>query len=220
MIFDALEFESGPAPTASMIVLHGLGADADDLAPVAQMLRFPFAVRFVLPNAPVRPVTLNNGYPMPAWYDIGAGGVEGSDEPTGLSDSVRTIEALVARELERGIAAKNIVVAGFSQGCALSLTVAVRSTRALGAICGMSGYLPPTVDAAGTDASRRTPIWLAHGIHDPVVPVQRGRAARDALTQAGHAVAWNEYPIDHSICEPEIARLNAFVLGALRGGAT
>ena len=212
-----IEIETGPNPTAAIVLMHGLGADGNDFVPIANELDLSAVgpVRFVFPNAPVMPVTINGGYRMPAWYDI-LGPGQPEDE-AGLRRSQATIEGLIAREESRGIAAHRIVVAGFSQGCAMSFMTALRHPERLAGIVGLSGYLPlaPMVAAERHPANQRTPIFQAHGTRDGVIPIARAAASRDALAALGYSVEWHEYPMEHSVCMPEIADLNRFLLRVL-----
>ena len=216
---ETIESETGPQPGATIIVLHGLGADGNDFVPIAKELELSAVgpVRFVFPHAPVIPVTINNGYRMRAWYDIlGADLVKREDE-AGLRRSVEQIEQLLAREKARGMPANRIVLAGFSQGCAMALMTGVRHKERLAGIVGMSGYLPlaGTTIAERTDANALTPIFLGHGLHDSVVVPERGKASRDALRGLGYDVEWHEYPMAHSVCMEEIQDLNAWLVKAL-----
>jgi phospholipase/carboxylesterase len=218
-MLETIDRETGVDPRASVIVLHGLGADGNDFVPVARELDLSAAgpVRFVFPHAPVIPVTINGGYEMRAWYDIlGADLVRREDE-AGLRKSLGAVEALIAREKSRGVPASRIVLAGFSQGCAMALLTGVRHAERLGGIVGLSGYLPL---AASTAAERHpandgTPVFLAHGRADPVVPIDRAIASRDALQALGHPVEWHEYPMAHSVCAEEIGDLNRWLLAVV-----
>jgi phospholipase/carboxylesterase len=224
MPLPAIEITSGPNPVASVIVLHGLGADGNDFAPVCDELDLSAIgdVRFVLPHAPTRPVTINGGAVMRAWYDVlGADLVLREDEP-GLRASLLEVQALIRQERERGIAANRIVLAGFSQGCAMTLLSGLRHDERLAGLVGLSGYLPL---AATTAAERHTanadvPVFLAHGRHDPVIALQRALDSRDALVALGHDVEWHEYPMQHSVCMEEITDLNRWLLRALSPGRT
>ncbi len=215
-----IELETGPNPTASVVLMHGLGADGNDFVPIVQELDLSAvgSVRFVFPNAPVMPVSLNGGYPMPAWYDIYPGSdiARREDEP-GLRRSQASIEQLIAREKARGIAASRIVVAGFSQGCAMALVTGLRHAESLAGIVGLSGYLPLAATTASerSEANRATPIFLAHGVRDGVIMLPRAIASRDALVTLGYAVEWHAYPMEHSVCMEEIADLNAWLLRVL-----
>ena len=219
---ETLEGATGEHPVASVIVLHGLGADGSDFVPVAEALDLSAvgAVRFVFPHAPVRPVTINGGYRMRAWYDILGTDLQRREDEAGLRESAQAIAALIDRERERGIAAKRIVLAGFSQGCAMTLLTGLRYPERLAGLAGMSGYLPlaDSTAAERSEANRDVPIFLAHGSEDEIVAPARGRASRDALAALGHAVEWHEYPMEHSVCPEEIGALNQWllrVLGAL-----
>jgi phospholipase/carboxylesterase len=217
---DTIEHETAPAPKAAVIILHGLGADGNDFVPVAHELELATVgpVRYVFPHAPTRPVTINGGYVMRAWYDIlGLDVRELREDEHGLRASQALVEQLIAREKERGIPAARIVLAGFSQGCAMTLMTGLRHPERLAGLVGMSGYLPL---AAKTDAERHaanhdTPIFLAHGTDDPVIPIARARQARDALVALGHPVEWHEYAMAHSVCAAEIAELNRWLLRVL-----
>ena len=208
-----IELLTAPNPVASIIVIHGLGADGNDFVPIARELDLsPVGpVRFVFPNAPVMKVTINGGYPMPAWYDIAGPGQP--EDAAGLHASRATIESLIAGEVARGIPAERIVVAGFSQGCAMALLTGLRHGARLAAIVGLSGYLPlaSTTEAERGDANRDTPIFLAHGSRDGVVAPARAAATRELLVKLGHAVEWHEYPMEHSVSMEEIADLEAFL---------
>jgi phospholipase/carboxylesterase len=216
---ETLETETGADPGATVIVLHGLGADGNDFVPIAQEMDLApvGAVRFVFPHAPIIPVTINNGYRMRAWYDIlGADLVRREDEP-GLRESMAAVEALLARETERGMPAHRIVLAGFSQGCAMALLTGLRHKERLAGIVGLSGYLPLAQSTAAerSDANALTPVFLGHGQQDGVVDVQRGKASRDMLQALGYQVEWHEYPMAHSVCMQEIADLNRWLLKVL-----
>jgi phospholipase/carboxylesterase len=219
MPLEALELETAPNPNASVIVLHGLGADGNDFVPIARELDLRPAgpVRFVFPHAPVRPVTINGGYPMRAWYDILGADLAKREDEAGLRAALADVDALIAREKSRGIAASRIVLAGFSQGAAMALLTGLRHAERLGGIVGMSGYLPlaATLEAERSAANHDVPIFLAHGRQDSVVPYARGMASRDALVALGHAVDWHEYAMGHSVCAEEIADLDRWLLGVL-----
>lgn len=215
----ALEIETGRQPRTSVIVLHGLGADGHDFVPVCEQLdlRAVGDVRFVLPHAPERPVTINGGAIMRAWYDILAFGGRGGEDEAGLRASQALVEALIAREVERGILPSRIVLAGFSQGCAMALMTGLRHPQTLAALVGLSGYLPLAATTAAERApqNQSTPIFLAHGRFDPMIALPRAVASRDALQALGHAVQWHEYPMEHSVCLEEIGDLNRFLLDVL-----
>jgi phospholipase/carboxylesterase len=219
MLLPTIEMQTGPSPTASLIVLHGLGADGNDFVPIAQELDLsPVGdVRLVFPHAPTRPVTINGGYVMRAWYDILGSEVMLREDEAGLRESQAHIEALIAREQQRGIAPSRIVLMGFSQGCALALLTGLRHAQRLAGIVGLSGYLPLAMTTATerSAANADVPIFLTHGRQDPVVPFARGAASRDALRAMGYAVEWHEYAMQHSVCIEEIADLNRWLLRVL-----
>ena len=210
------EIETAPNPRTTLIVLHGLGADGYDFVPICGELDLAALgpVRYVFPHAPQRPVTINNGYVMRAWYDIRVTDLVRQEDEGGLRESQQQIAELIDRERERGVPAARIVVMGFSQGCAMTLMTALRYPERLGGAVGMSGYLPlaSLAPAERSAANADLPIFLAHGTYDPIVPLQRGQAARDLLAGLGHAVEWHEYPMEHSVCDQEIADLNRWLL--------
>jgi phospholipase/carboxylesterase len=214
-----IEIETDRNPQASVIVLHGLGASGDDFVPVCEQmdLRATGAVRYVLPHAPMLPVAINNGFVMPAWYDILALDGPAREDEAGLRRSQMLIEALIGREVARGVAASRIVLAGFSQGCAMALLTGLRHGERLAGIVGLSGYLPLADKTAAerAAANRGTPIFLAHGRFDPMIALPRAAASRDALRALGYSVSWHEYPMEHSVCLPEIEDLQAFLLQVL-----
>ena len=213
------EIETGPKPRTTLIVLHGLGADGYDFVPICGELQLQAlgAVRYVFPHAPTRPVTINNGHVMRAWYDIRVIDLVREEDEAGLRDSQQQIAELIDRERERGVAAERIVIAGFSQGCAMTLMTALRYPHRLGGAVGLSGYLPLAAIAAAerSPANADLPIFLAHGRQDPVVPHARGAASRDALRAMGHEVEWHDYPMPHSVCAQEVEDLNAWLLKQL-----
>jgi phospholipase/carboxylesterase len=224
-LLDCIELVTGPhphaQPVASVVVLHGLGADGNDFVPIARELDLSTVgpVRFVFPSAPVRPVTVNGGYVMRAWYDIyppsTQPGVLRREDEVGLRQSQAQVQALLDREAARGVAPERTVLMGFSQGCAISLLAGLRAPQRLGGIVGLSGYLPlaHTTAAERSAANAQTPVFLAHGRHDGVVVPSRGEAARDALQALGYPVQWRTYAMEHSVCAEEVADLNAWLLG-------
>jgi phospholipase/carboxylesterase len=216
---ETIVVETGPRPQAAVLFLHGLGADGNDFVPVVEELDLAAVgdVRFVFPHAPVMPVTINNGYRMRAWYDIlGMDLVQREDE-AGLQRSRGDVEELLAREKDRGIPAHRIVLAGFSQGCALALLTGLRHRERLAGIAGLSGYLPLAQSTAAerSDGNALTPIFMAHGQQDGVVAIERGKASREVLRALGYSVEWHEYPMAHSVCMEEIADLNRWLLQVL-----
>ncbi len=215
MSLKVIEAQTGENPVATILIMHGLGADGRDFLPIAEQMDLSSVgpVRFLFPNAPVIPVTINGGYEMPAWYDIlGADLVKREDE-AGLRKSQAQIEELIAHEKSRGIPANRIVVAGFSQGCAMALMVGLRHAEKLAGIVGMSGYLPLADKTAAerSAASQDVPIFLGHGTRDGVVVLPRAAASRDALKAMGYAVDWHDYPMEHSVCPREISDLESWL---------
>jgi len=219
MPLDTLELQTPEAPRASLIVLHGLGADGHDFEPVCQALdlRALGGLRFVLPHAPVIPVTINGGYPMRAWYDIRNGALDQREDAAGLRQSQAAVEALIAREVERGIPASRIVLMGFSQGCAMTLLTGLRHPQRLAGLVGLSGYLPllDTTAAEHSAANADVPIFLAHGRQDQVVPIARAQAARAELERLGYAPQWQDYAMGHEVHPEEIQALQDWLLKVL-----
>jgi phospholipase/carboxylesterase len=204
-----VEIETAAAPRASVIWLHGLGADGHDFEPIVPELQLPatLPVRFVFPHAPVQAVTINGGARMRAWYDVYAlDGVRREDE-TGVRASQARVEALIAREKARGVAARRIVLAGFSQGGAIALQTGLRHGERLAGIMALSTYLPLAASVAkeASAANRDVPIFMAHGVYDDLIPLARAAASRDALVAAGYRVEWHEYRMQHAVCAEEIA---------------
>ena len=213
---------SAGTPRATVVILHGLGADGTDFLPVADelMLDAVGPVRFVFPRAPVQPVTINGGQPMRAWYDIlGADLVRREDE-AGLRSTIGLVHELLDREVARGMPASRIVLAGFSQGCAITLGAGLRYGHRLAGLVGLSGYVP-LADATAAErqaANADTPVFLAHGRSDGVVPLARGAAGRDLLQSLGQPVEWHDYPMQHSVCMEEIQALQQWLLKVLQQG--
>ena len=207
-----IERETGPEPRASIIVLHGLGADGNelDLAAIGP-------VRFVFPHAPTRPVTINGGHVMRAWYDILGADLNRREDEPGLRASQALVEDVIAREKARGVPAARIVLAGFSQGCAMTLMTGLRHGERLAGLVGLSGYLPLAAQAEAERhaASHDVPIFLAHGRSDPVIPIATARQSRDVLMGLGHPVEWHEYAMPHSVCPEEIADLQRWLVARL-----
>jgi phospholipase/carboxylesterase len=207
---------------ASVIVLHGLGADGTDFLPFADEIDLGAVgpVRWLLPRAPVRPVTVNNGYRMRAWYDIyqfGAQAKSPHEDDAGLRESFAAVHALIDREIARGVPANRIVLAGFSQGCAVTLGAGLRYGQRLAGLAGLSGYLPlaSSIATERKDANALTPIFMAHGQRDPVIALDRASASRDALKALGYGIEWHEYPMEHSVSAEEVADLQRFLLRVL-----
>lgn len=214
------DIETGPNPTASIIILHGLGADGSDFVPFCSELTLEEIgpVRFVLPSAPVRRVSLNNGYPMQAWYDILPTNGPRREDEASLREAHVQVMWLIEREIERGVPSERIVLMGFSQGCAMTLMTGLRCPHKLAGLVAMSGYLPlaGTTEAERHPANQHTPIFMAHGSEDDVVSITRGAAARDALTALGHDVSWHSYPMEHSLCMAEVDDIHGWVADRLR----
>ena len=213
---DAVVLAPAGAATASVIWLHGLGADGHDFVPIVPELGLP-AVRFVFPHAPVRPVTLNMGMPMRAWYDIKTLTAEGRADEAGVRESVALLGRYIAAERAAGMPSARILIAGFSQGGALALHGALRHPEPLGGILALSCYLPLQTLLAGelSDANRATPILMCHGQYDPVLPMALGVLARDWLRSERYAVEWREYPMQHQVCLPEIQDISNWFRCAL-----
>ena len=215
-LLDALEVETGLAAgapvDASIIWLHGLGADGHDFEPIVPELPLPrgLRARFVFPHAPAQAVTINYGHVMPAWYDVYGDTRQDAD---GIRASQGRIEALITRERERGVASGRIVLAGFSQGGAIALQTGLRHPERLAGILALSTYLPLAETVAGEagPANRDVPIFMAHGTDDPVIPLQRAAISRDALRKLGYPVEWHEYPMPHAVCPEEIADVGAWL---------
>ncbi len=209
------EVVTAPNPTAAVIWMHGLGADSSDFVPIVPELDLSGCgpVRFVFPDAPVMPVTINGGYRMRSWYDIVGLELERREDETGLRASQVEIERLIARELERGIRSDRIVVAGFSQGCAMALQTGLRYPQKLAGLLCLSGYLPlrTLVEAERSPANQQTPIFMGHGKVDNVVALDRAEKSRDILTGLGYQVAWHTYPMGHSVCPAEIGDIGLWL---------
>lgn len=215
MSLNTIELTSGPAPQASIIILHGLGADGEDFVPICHELDLSAAgpVRYVLPSAPAIPVSINGGYVMRAWYDIRQPGQGPREDEVGLRQSQQAIHALIEREIARGIPASRIVLMGFSQGCAMALMTGLRYPQRLAGIVALSGYLPllDTTAAEQHPANLHTPIFMAHGQEDDVVLMSRGTQSRDHLASLGHTIDWHDYPMDHTLCLEEVQDLQAWL---------
>jgi len=210
-----VEIETGREPQGSVIWLHGLGADGHDFEPIVPQLvnRGDRALRFVFPHAPVRPVTLNGGFAMRAWYDIVSLERRGPEDERGVRQSQQAVEALIRRENERGIASERIVLAGFSQGGAVALFAGTRYPSRLAGIMGLSCYMLGATRFASerVAANQHTPIFLAHGTQDPVVVPLLGEETRRALEQAGYGVEWHTYAMAHAVCPQEVADIAAWL---------
>ena len=210
-----VEIESGPNPTSAVIWLHGLGADGNDFAAVVPQLQLSgcLAIRFIFPHAPIMPVTINGGYEMPAWYDILGANLLSQQDAVGIKRSEHAIAALIDRELDRGILLQNVVLAGFSQGCAMALHTGLRYKQKLAGIVALSGYLPLANSLAHerSQANANTPIFMAHGTHDPVVVMDRGEVSKNTLIALGYSVQWRTYAMAHSVHPEELADISKFL---------
>lgn len=220
-LLEFVEITTGSTPTASVIWLHGLGADGSDFVPIVPELALPddLAIRFIFPHAPAIPITCNNGFVMRGWYDIiHFDKISRDTDSYGVVRSVEAIRALIARENQRGIPCERIVLAGFSQGGAIAYTAGLTHQEKLAGIVALSTYIPAAelLDADNTQINRSTPILAAHGGHDPVVPPTLGKAAYDQLAAAGHPISWHTYPMPHTVCLPEILEIGEFLAECLK----
>jgi phospholipase/carboxylesterase len=218
-LLPCIELETGAHPDAAIVWLHGLGADGNDFVPIVEEMKLPasLSIRFVFPHAPVRPVTINNGFPMRAWYDIYAADLANRADIVGVLASQAQVEALIAREKTRGVVAKRIVVAGFSQGGAIALHTGLRHRERLAAIVALSTYLmlPDRLPVEASAANRDVPIFMAHGTMDQVVRPEWGEASRRTLAAAGYSVEWHTYPMPHGVVWEEIEAISAFLARVL-----
>lgn len=213
-LLETVELQTATAPNASVIWLHGLGADGHDFVPVVHELDLSgLLLRFVFPHAPTLPVTVNGGYVMRAWYDILGTELTRTEDEVGLLASMQRINALIEHEHQRGIAYERIVLAGFSQGCAMTLLTGLRFEHRLAGLIGLSGYLPLAASTAAErhSANASTPIFLAHGEQDTVIPLTQALQSRDVLQKLGYAVQWHEYPMPHSVCYQELTAISNFL---------
>jgi len=210
-----IEIETAPNPSTAVIWLHGLGADGNDFVPIISQLNLSEcpAIRFVFPSAPSMPVTVNGGYVMPAWYDITERDINAREDLAGIHKSATAISQLIEREASRGIAYEKIVLAGFSQGCAMSLQVGLRFPHRLAGIMALSGYLPLANSLAleRSEANGKTPILMAHGVWDSVITLDRAEASADILEKLGYQVDWNTYPMEHSLHPDELVDISRFL---------
>jgi phospholipase/carboxylesterase len=212
-MLDSIEIATGPEPELGVIWLHGLGADGHDFEPLVPELGLRFPVRFVFPHAPVRPVTINGGMAMRAWYDILGFGRDVREDAAGIRASAAALSRLIDREVERGIPAERVVLAGFSQGGAVALHTALREPRALGGVVALSTYLPlaATLAQERSAANAAVPILMAHGTDDPLLPLALAEASRRALEALGYPVDWQTYPMAHSVCLEEVSSIGAWL---------
>ena len=209
---EAVEIQTGSKPAASIIWLHGLGADGHDFDPIVPELKLAKPVRFVFPHAPARPVTINQGMRMRAWYDILQFG-GGPEDEAGIRGSQRLVEELISKEKKNGMPAAKIVMAGFSQGGAIALQTALRYPERLAGVLALSTYLPlaGSLQSERSPANQDIPIFMAHGRYDDIIPLRRAEESRRLLEAAGYRVEWHEYPMPHSVCAEEIADIAAFL---------
>jgi phospholipase/carboxylesterase len=222
-LLEAIEVETGKNPAAAVIWLHGLGADGNDFVPVVNELELHGSppIRFVFPHAPMRAVTLNNGAVMRAWYDVSFGDLEGKSrraDELGVRESQAQIGELIEREGGRGIAPGKIVLAGFSQGGAIALQAGLRYPQKLAGVMALSTYLPlgDSLAQEAAPANKQTPIFMAHGLFDPVVPLVMGAGSMTFLMSMGHPVEWHQYPMQHSVCPQEIQDIGAWLRKVLK----
>ena len=215
---DCVEVNSGENPVGSVIWLHGLGADGHDFEPIVPELRLPadLPLRFVFPHAPMRPVTINGGMVMRAWYDIVTLDAEGRADAEGVRESTTILEALITREIQRGISADKIVVAGFSMGGAIAINTALTTAHSLAGLMALSTYLPLPSEVDGSSGNRDLPVFMAHGSFDPMLPMQWGRLSAQKLEETGFKVEWHDYPMAHAVCPQEIADIREWLLRVLK----
>ncbi|MBT8087167.1 MAG: alpha/beta hydrolase [Gammaproteobacteria bacterium] len=215
---ETVEVTTGENPVGSVIWLHGLGADGHDFEPIVPELGLPadLPLRFVFPHAPVRSVTINGGMAMRAWYDIVSFDSADRADVSGVRESTALVEALIRREIDRGIDADKLVVAGFSQGGVIAINTVLNSERKLAGLMALSTYLAMPDELAESDADRDIPVFMAHGTHDPVVLPQWGRTSADALIAAGFDVEWQDYPMAHGVCPDEIGDIRRWLVSVLK----
>ena len=215
-----LELLTGPEPRGSVIWMHGLGADCWDFVSIVKELYLPdnLPLRFIFPQAPNRPITINGGHVMPGWYDISMAELERKPDEAGVRESQGFIDVLIAREVSRGIAANKIIPAGFSQGGAIALQAGLRQTQALAGILALSTYLTlgDSLAKEKTTANANIPILMAHGTQDPVVSLALARSSRDAMVALGYKVEWREYPMQHSLCAQEVEEIGGWLQARFR----
>lgn len=219
---ETVEIETGPDPRHSVIWLHGLGADGHDFEPIVpELAAFIPATRFVFPHAPVRPVTINGGMPMRAWYDIVSFDRSPPRDREGIEASRAAVERLVVREVDRGVPAGSVVLAGFSQGGAVALHTGLRLEEPLAGLMGLSTYLlySAELESGRATAAAVVPIFIAHGVYDPVVPFAAGQYAVTSLRSLGYEVEWHEYPMPHAVCPEEVGDIGVWLSARFGGGA-
>jgi phospholipase/carboxylesterase len=224
-ILPHITFDTGPSPRHSVIWLHGLGADGGDFVPIAEALNLPVAVRYIFPHAPKQPVTLNGGFVMRAWYDITENDLlikpennfKIKQDATGIRASQAEIEKLITQEKQRGISSPNIFLAGFSQGGVIALQTGLRHKDRLGGILALSTYLAltDTLKEEASPASKQTPIFMAHGLYDPVVNYVFGKSSSEILRQQGYKVDWHDYAMQHSVCPVEVGDIGEWLTAVI-----
>jgi phospholipase/carboxylesterase len=211
---ECVEVTTGENPVGSVIWLHGLGADGHDFEPIVPELHLPaeLPLRFVFPHAPVRPVTINGGMAMRAWYDIISLDAEGRADAAGVHESTGILEELIARENKRGIDEGKIVIAGFSMGGAIAINTALHTQNNLAGMMALSTYLPLPGEVEGSTGNRDLPVFMAHGSFDPMLPMQWGQMSAERLTETGFTVEWHDYPMAHAVCPEEIGDIREWLL--------
>ena len=223
-LLDLIELNTGAEPRATIIWMHGLGADGWDFVPIVKELPLPdgLPLRFIFPHASERPVTINNGYAMRAWYDIAMNDIGRLPDERGIRESQLAIERLIARERDRGIDTSRIVLAGFSQGGAIALQTGLRHANRLAGIVAMSTYLPleESLDAEASSANKTIPIFMGHGTEDQVVPLQLAQVSRAALEKRGYDVDWHTWPMPHAVCAEEVQAIADFIVRVVGNGAS
>ena len=214
-LLEHIQIETNDHPDIAIIWMHGLGADGNDFVPMVRELDLDGlpGIRFIFPHAKTMPVTINNGYVMRSWYDITGLELGRREDENGLRASQKDIEAFIEREKARGIPASRIILAGFSQGCAMTIQTGLRHPEPLAGLLCLSGYVPLSANVATecTDASKSTPIFMAHGRYDNVVPFNRAEASRDLLVSLGYQLEWHEYAMQHTLCLEEVQHISAWL---------
>ena len=209
----AIELETRPNPSHAVIWMHGLGADGSDFVPIVRELKLPpLGIRFIFPHAPMRPVTINGGFVMRAWYDIVVQDLVRQEDERGIRESQDLVGQLIDKEIARGIPANRIALAGFSQGGVITLQTGLRYPKRLAGLLALSCYLPlsATLEKERSAANQDVPVFIGHGTADDIVPLQRGLGARDALSKLGYKPEWHQYPMPHSVHPDEIADIGAW----------
>ncbi len=219
MTLETIELELSNQPDASIIWLHGLGADGNDFAGIVPELHLPASckIRFIFPHAPYRPITLNNGYVMRGWYDISSLQFGNGEDEDGIRESQHQIEQLIEQEIARGISPQRIILAGFSQGGAITLHTGLRYSQPLGGLMVLSSYLPlaNTLAQEASQENKHIPLFMAHGLQDDIVNYQYGVQSRMHLQQAGYSIDWHDYPMGHSVCMEEIRHISQWIQSTL-----